>query len=70
MYVVNLRMENLLIKGPLMRIWKSANIFVFIWKSYVEDFTLKNISLSEVYAREICEKFFCKYSETIEHVKS
>ena len=25
--------------GTLMQIWKSANIFVFIWK-YVEDFTI------------------------------
>ena len=25
-----------LLKGTLMQIWKSANIFVFIWKEYVE----------------------------------
>ena len=31
-----------LIKGTLMQIWKSANIFVFPWKQYVEDLTLKH----------------------------
>ena len=28
----------ILVKGTLLQIWKSANIFDFIWK-YVEDFT-------------------------------
>ena len=28
-----------------MQIWKSANIFVFIWKQYVEGFTLKQLLL-------------------------
>ena len=51
------------------QIWKSANIFVFIWK-YVEDFTLKHFLLFEICAREICEKFVYKHSETIEHVKN
>ena len=51
-----------------MLIWKSANIFYFIWK-YVEDFTLKHLLISEIYAREICEKFVYQRSETIEHVK-
>ena len=38
-----------------MQIWKSTNIFVFIWKYYVEDFTLKHLFfLSE---SEICEEF-------------
>ena len=27
-------------KGTLMQIWKSVNIFVFIWKQYVKNFTL------------------------------
>ena len=26
-----------------MQIWIFANIFVLIWKQYVEDFTLKNL---------------------------
>ena len=52
-----------------MQIWKSAKIFVLIWK-YVEDFMLKNVSLSEICALEICEKFVYKHSETIEYVKN
>ena len=52
-----------------MHIWKSANIFVFIWK-YVEDFTLKHFLLSEICAQEICEKFVYKHSETIEYFKN
>ena len=28
-----------ILKGTLMQIWKSANIYVFMWK-YVEEFTL------------------------------
>ena len=58
------------LKGTLMQIGKSANIFVFIWKLHVEDFTLKHLLLFEIYAREICEKFVYKYSETIECVKN
>ena len=51
-----------------MQIWKSANIFVFIWKYYVEDFTLKHLFfLSE---SEICEEFVYKCSETKEFVKN
>ena len=53
-----------------MQIWKSANIFAFIWKSYVEDFILKHLLLSEIHAREIYENFVYKHSETIEYVKN
>ena len=35
--------------------------------NYVEDFTLKYLLLSEICAREICEKFAYKHSETIEY---
>ena len=52
-----------------MQIWKSANIFVLIWK-YVEDFTLKQLLLSEICVHEICEKFVYKHSVTIEYVKN
>ena len=52
-----------------MYIWKSADIFVFIWK-YVEDFTLKHLLLFEICAREISGKFVYKHSETIEYVKN
>ena len=54
-----------------MQIWKSANIFLFTWKEYVEDFALKLLLLlSEIYAREICEMFVYKHSKTIEYVKN
>ena len=46
------------IKGTLMQIWKSANMFVFIWKEHVENFILKHLLLFEICAREICESFF------------
>ena len=52
------------LKGTLMQIWKSANIFVFIWKYYVEDFILKPLLLFEICARKISEKFVYKHSET------
>ena len=57
-------------KVTLMLIWKSANIFVFIWKYYVEDFILKFLLLFKKYVREICEKFVYKHSETIEYLKN
>ena len=53
-----------------MHIWKSANIFVFIWKYCVEDFTLRHFILFEIWEREICEDFVYKHSETIEYVKN
>ena len=58
------------IKGTLMAIWKSDNIFVFMKKYYVEGFTLKHLLLSEICARELCEKFVYKDTETIEYVKN
>ena len=39
-------------------------------QKYVEDFTLKHLTLFEIYAREICEKFVYKHSETIEYGKT
>ena len=51
------------IKGTLMQIRNSANIFVFIWKQYVEDFTLKHLLVFEICAREIYEKFVYKHLE-------
>ena len=53
-----------------MQIWKLANIFVFVWKYYVEDLILKHLLLSELSARKICEKFVYRHSETIEYVKN
>ena len=52
-----------------LQIWKSASIFIFIWK-YVEDFTLKHLLLFEICTRERYEKFIYKHSETIEYVKN
>ena len=63
-----IRLYNSL-KGTLMQIWKSANIFVFIWK-YVEDFTLKHILYFEICARKACEKFVYRHSGTIEYAKN
>ena len=62
--------NNFALKSTLMQIWKSANIFVFIWNLYVENFTLKHLLLFEICAREICEKFVYKHSETIEYAKN
>ena len=61
---------KLSIKGTLMQIWISANMFVFIWKYYVEDFTLKLLLLFNICTHEICEKFVYKHSVAIEHVKN
>ena len=55
--------------GTLMQIRKSAIIFIFIWK-YIEDFILKHLFLFKICAREICEKFVYKHSETIEYFKN
>ena len=52
-----------------MQIVKSANIVVFIQKRYIEEFTLKLFLLFEICAREICENFVYKHSETIGYVK-
>ena len=61
---------HLILKGTLKQIWKSANVFVFIWKLYAEDFTLKHLLLFEICTRKICEKFVYKHSETIEYLKN
>ena len=39
-------------------------------KIVVEDITLIHILFFEICAREICEKFIYKHSETIEYVKN
>ena len=52
-----------------MQILKSADIFAFIQKKYVEDFTLKHLLLFEICARGIFEKFVYKHSEKIELLK-
>ena len=52
-----------------MKILKSANIFIFIWK-YVKYFKLKQLLPFEIYACEICEKFVYKHSETIDYAQN
>ena len=37
---------------------------------HVENFTLKHLLLSGICARELCEMFVYKHSETIEYVKN
>ena len=58
------------IKGTLTQIWKSANIFVLIWKWNIEDDTFKHFLLFEICTCEMCEQFVWKHSETIEYVKN
>ena len=57
------------LKGTLLQIWKSAYMFVFIWKYYVEDFTLKRFTHWDM-CHEICEKFVYKHPEAIEYIKN
>ena len=57
-------------KGTLMQIWKSANIFLFMWNQYVEDLTLRQLLIFEIYVGEICKKFFYEHSEIIEYIKN
>ena len=53
-----------------MQTWKSANISVFVWQYYVEDFISKHLLLSEICTSEICEKFVYKHSETTDYVEN
>ena len=62
-------LQNQVIMGTRMQIWKSDNTFIFIL-IYVEDFTQKHLLLFETWAREMCEKFVYKHSETIEYLKN
>ena len=53
-----------------MQIWKSANIFAFLWKQYVDHFTLNHLVIFEICALKICKMFVYKLSEKIEYVKN
>ena len=44
-----------LIKGKLMKIWKSHYMFVFIKKQYPENFALLILRIFEFFAREVCK---------------
>ena len=52
-----------------MQILKSANIFLFKWKWYVEDFTLKHLRF-KICVCKICKKVIDKHSETIKYVEN
>ena len=54
-----------LVKGTLMKIWKSTPK-----KYYTEGFALWYSLLSEIYAPEAYEMFVYKYTETIEYLKN
>ena len=41
------------IKGTLMQIWKSLNIFVFISKQYPENFAFLILRVLELFIREV-----------------
>ena len=58
------------IKGTLAQIWKSANIFVFIYEENAEDFTFKYLLRFEICTPETCEEFVYKHSEAIEYAKN
>ena len=58
------------LKGTLMQILKISQYLRFHIKTYVEDFTLKQLLHFEICARQICETFVYKHSETIEYVKN
>ena len=58
------------LKDTLMQILESVNIFVFTWKWYLENSTLKLLLHSEICTHEICKKFVHEHSETKEYVKN
>ena len=53
-----------------MQIWKSTYTFVFIKKYYPENFAFLILRILEFYARNVCEIFVYKHTETIEYVKN
>ena len=50
-----------------LKIWQYLRLHMKL--IYAEDFTLKHLLLFEMCAREICEKFVYKHTETIKYVK-
>ena len=61
--------RSITFKGTLMQIWKSASIFVFIWKQCVEDLTFKHLLPFEICVREICEKLFANIQKQYNMLK-
>ena len=58
-----IKLFALFLIGTLMKIWKSPKIFVFIWKWYVEGFTLKHLLPFQVCAHELNETFVYKHTD-------
>ena len=50
--------------------WKICQYFRYRIKIMLKDFTLKLVLRFEIRAREICESFIYKHSETIEYIKN
>ena len=48
--------HQIYLKGTLVQIWKSDNVFVFMWIYYVEDFTSKHLLPFKTCVPKICEK--------------
>ena len=64
-------MKKLWFKGTIIQIWKSASMFVFVSKKYVEDVTLKRLLLFEISVWEIIlQTFVYKHSETKVFIKN
>ena len=43
------------IKGTLMQIWRSPNMFIFAQKQYPENFAIVILRIVQLFAREGCE---------------
>ena len=53
-----------------MQICKSPYMYVFIEKSYPENFAFLMLRIHESCTRKVCEMIVYKHSETIEYVKN
>ena len=45
-------------------------MFMFIWNKNPENFTFFILKILELFTGKVFEMFVCKYTETIEYVKS
>ena len=45
----------MVVKGTLMQIWKSPNMFVFMWKQHRKNFAFLIVRILELFAREVCK---------------
>ena len=63
----NFLVENVVIKGTLMQIWKSPYMFLLIQKILPWKFHI--LRIFELYTHNVCEMFVSQHTETIEYVK-